>query len=604
MSYLSNIFQVIGMCEKAIRFTSNHFPRCESRYEQARIPLGVALDIFNTYVDHVHIPTCTNCGAYMAEIEKTDSITMSWKCSFCDKEHITNEALTFSNCTEFEINSTEHAPETLLIIDSTDKAHENGFFDIILDNLINSIPNNSKNLAVGIASSDLTFQYTEKNLLTIPDFHGQKLPKKIFLKTLPKSFSKLKDVQCEEEFNIFNILDIANDSLSPGSNVVVFMANHKVVSRNGVEVFTPNKLPTEYKQLINSLSAKSITVSIVMMRPDYSDASIYLYITDILNGNFELIRAQNQISQIPNIMSHVLHSFPVDVQIRTLPSLIIDSSYGFRPRNPEGFIMLSNEVPVFPIRLISLGKKLSPVQIVANYWTPEGKKYCRVITRFNDLTDALKLVFDQADNLALIKLFAARFAEETLMGNQNLTAIAFDQLWKISRDYQENGLMRTVSENEILLPETLVDLPRDILCLLHLQAYSLFIDESCRQFMLRKLSTASFDTAAEFSSPSAERPNGDLLALDSVTLFDEPAFEYFDGFTTWRRGDFGDKEARGALVKVDSIEEGILKQVLIGNKSQTAPSAEEFAIELLAQIIDRGHMWVLKLRPEDIPKDF
>lgn len=594
-----------------IYFTSKYFPRCESRYPQARLPLAIAVDPFdeNLEVKEISLPRCKTCGAYPTEKDKESFAQTKWKCEYCQTKNETELPFEFSPTVDFEVQVDEIHAETLFMIDSSRHAHESGFFGKIAENIENLIPEEMVNYAVSCFSSSCTFLTQKKQIIEVPFTDEYELPASIWLKTRPESFSALKHEKPGQSCHILDALKMANDILKPNSRIIVFVGSqpHNFTENTNETFFRSSNITQEYQDIIEMLLRRHISVSFLCYRDQELDVNALSQISDILGGELILLE-KNQINEVTRYAKEMCSAYSMRTQIRTINSIRLGSSFGFRPRNPNDFLMVSTESPIFPAELVSLGKKIHPVQLTATYFAHNGRKRVRVITRTVEMTDVLLKVFQGADDNIISKLFIAQLVEKILMGESVTDKFVRDAAWKMFYDYQKNGLfMDEVDKEDILAPDNLQEFVVKALDFLHSSAFSTSTERCARLYQLRRLTTCRMPLlndvlCTKLCKIGTEKP----LSLSYKVIEEGSGYYLFDGFTTYVFGADGlDSDCVKGVLKVidmkDEKEVSYFKERLSFDQTPTLPSFEKFYKDLLEDIVTRGHMWVLRIDPKDIP---
>ena len=618
------------MCEKGIPLTSSFFPRCETRVDQARFPLGIAVDPFSEEIEYKNfvLPFCSNCGAYPTKKDEGSFAQTRWTCDFCDHKNETEIPFDFSDAVDFEVQVDEKHAQSLFLVDSSQASVASGFFSAVIGSLDSSIPDDMVNFSVASFSQTCSFLTQKKQILTLSSLEEESiLPREVWLKSRPETFAPLLKEANDENaihhpsFNIANCLKLCANILMPNSRVTVFIGSQptrfKPLDREAVSAHrfsSPNiQSSEEIQQLMTQLHNRNIYVSFLCYREDKDiDILSFSQISDILGGEFILLES-DQLKDVPQYCKEMCSSIAMRCQLRTLNSVKIGSSYGFRPRNPNDFPLLSTESVIFPASVVSLDKKMLPIQLRVVYFSHNGHKRIRVITRYVTMTDVLVHIFNNADSDMLSKLIIAQIIEQILLNNPiDLSKFVRDITWPIYWDYQRNGLfMEKVNEEQVLMPKSLTDFPRKCLALMHCSAFSPSTEIGAQLYQLRRLTTCrSLLLKRVLNARPKEMETKEPIYPMAVYMEENTNYFLFDGFTTYFFGgnpekrDIDPELIKETLIDIDETNYDYFKERFIYDDTPYAPGNEKFMADLLEDVKTSGHKWVLYIPKEELPKDF
>lgn len=595
------------MSNLAIQVSSEHFARCEKRYEEARLPLAVSVDPFcqDIQCENSVIPKCAKCGMYVSQNDENAYVQTKWKCEFCGHKNETLIPFEFHDAVDFEVQIDELPAHTMFIVDNSPKSQENDFFSTVLGSLNESIPNDMTNFTIGVASDTISYLVHPTKILNIPELtDSTEIPPIIFHKENYKNFTRLLTEKSREEFHLFEILAHLTSVARPNSRIVLFVSSQPYGFSTPQEsnFFKSQNIGDKFAPIIQKCQNNNITINILCYKDSYIDVPGLSSLTDLTGGDFVLLE-KNQFKDIPQEVNTLCNTIQMRCILKTIKSLRIESSFGFRPRNPDKFSLTSNESVVFPISLVGIGEKSVPFQLIITYITHSGRKRMRVFTRRIDMTDSLALVFNECYPDVIFKFTAAKLAEEALRGEKHFTETVRNILWPIYYDYPVNGLFRNKPEkNKLICPPCLLDLPERILKLLKFSGFSEMTIFHQRLYQLRKLSACRISTLNSIV-------NAKLINIqtgeESEILENGKIYSLFDGFTTFLWGDsringIDQSSLNGAVVLVNSADDAILKERLPQYDSSIAPSLSKFMEILYEDIETQGHKWTLKLTDEEM----
>ena len=618
------------MSEKGILLTTSFFPRCESRVPQARFPLGIAVDPFSEEIEFKNfvLPCCSKCGAYPTKKDEDSFAQTKWTCEFCDQKNETEIPFDFNEAVDFEVQVDEIHAQTLFLVDSSQKSVASGFFKTVIESFDSSIPDEMVNFCVASFSQNCSFLTQKKQLLTLTSLDEEYIfPKNVWLKSRPESFLPLLKEANEENqiyhssFNITNCLKLCANILKPNSRVTVFIASQptgfKALDKNTLSSHrfsSPNiQSSEEIQQLMTYLHNRNIYVSFLCYRENEDiDILSFSQISDILGGEFILLE-KDQLKDVPHYCKEMCSSLAMRCQLRTLNSVRVGSSYGFRPRDPNDFPLLSTESVIFPASVVSLDKKMLPIQLRVVYFSHNGHKRIRVLTRYVTMTDVLVHIFNNADSDILSKLIISQIVEQVLLNNPlDLSKFVRDITWPIYYDYQRNGLfMDKVNQEQVLMPKSLTDFPRKCLALMHCSAFSPTTEIGAQLYQLRRLSTCkSLLLRRVLNARAKEMETKEPIYPMVVYMEENKNYYLFDGFTTYFFG--GNPEKRDidpdlikeTLIDIDETNYDYFKERFIYDDTPYAPGNETFMKDLLEDVKTSGHKWVLYIPKEEFPEDF
>ncbi|KAI5497558.1 SEC24-related protein family [Trichomonas vaginalis G3] len=338
------------------------------------------------------------------------------------------------------------------------------------------------------------------------------------------------------------------------------------------------------------------------------DISALSTITDFTGGEFILLE-KNQFNEIEKETSTLCNAIQMRCSLKTLENIRIESSFGFRPKNPDKFSLYSTESVIFPLSLVGLGKKSVPFQLIITYISHEGRKRMRVFTRHLDLTDSMSYVFNESYKDVILKYIASFLAEKALQNEKDFEMKARNILWPIFFDYQTHGLYKDKPDQfKLIYPKNLENLVYEVVSLLHFSGFSESTPFYRKLYQLRRLSTAKLSFLEQIvNSKIIDLERGQEIEQKIDNFDQNKIYTLYDGFTTYIWGNskntsLDQSQFQGAVSLVNPANDNIMRERMVYEDTPYSSSLSNFSEKLLDDVFTEGHKFVLHLTEEEMKR--
>lgn len=267
-----------------------------------------------------------------------------------------------------------------------------------------------------------------------------------------------------------------------------------------------------------------------------------------MKGQFVIIE-RFEFNHLIEVIKKMIDSRILFVKLVFLNSLktenMLSQSYGIQKKcciNSLTFSMNSNWTKIIDFEMVSMGPKTLPFQIIVNYRKNNGFVYKRVFHHVIQLTDDLKLIYNNLNEMVILKSVINKvikqYKEQNETDLKNLLNFAIKQISPVLRGYRNHI---SVNKN-VFIPDSLSNLCNLILGAMKSSAFLTGFDLSHRMFYMDQVEFASCSELKTISMPVLADITDYLLTdgpviynsmLTRSKLHSHRLYLLYDGFSTY-----------------------------------------------------------------------
>ena len=498
------------------KFSTKTYGRSEILREKAPIPpsfcFNINLNDFNLLDSP--LPQCISCNSFISEYSNIDKYTKKWKCNFCStisENPLINENIITNSKWILKEKSTQ---KTIFFIDGSSSGRNSNLFSYLLDNLIETLGNNVKNVAFAIITKKLSILMPKGHVMTFCDLDSAIIPPNCFFNSPLPSLKPLLDIKHDSEGpDIFSALKIGYNSVGKIGRIILcfsyFSINNTQFKRYNIEnentCLRGINFNEEVQNICDLYSSKGIRADFLICSNNNKllDLSTFSKFSSNLGGVIEYI-SQQQFIYFKQILFKFINNLTCENIIKSNKFINILPSLSISTKKSSIFLLNLNSNIIFPFQFNLKTLEEVYFQSLSYIHQFNGDIIVTVSTYLLNFTDDLSLIYKNIDYSILLKYISSSLISLFFTMNQSLSKMlepSLGILKPIFQGYIYNVSISPTRFTNLVMPSSLNQLPKCIIGLLKSPIFVPGISFDERSFLLFLLSEINPEKLIHFSNP-------------------------------------------------------------------------------------------------------